>query len=177
MAGGVLLRSLSRVVIMAEHPVILLAEDSEDHVFIFRRAVRQAGLATPLHVVSDGEEAIKYMEGAGKYRNRSEYPLPDLLLLDLKMPRKNGFEVLKWIRAQPSLATLRVVVLTTSDRIQDVNEAYRLGANSFLVKPLEFAEFQNMLIALHQYWMALSKTPEISRPYPAEYYSHFKGPS
>src|SRR5688572_31767607 len=162
---------------MAEHPVILLAEDSEDHVFIFRRAVRQAGLATPLYVVPDGEEVIKYMEGAGKYRNRSEYPLPDLLLLDLKMPRKNGFEVLKWIREQPSMATLRVVVLTTSDRIQDVNEAYRLGANSFLVKPLEFAEFQNMLIALHQYWLTLSKTPEISRPYPAEYYSHFLGPS
>jgi CheY-like chemotaxis protein len=162
---------------MNEHPVILLAEDNEDHVFIFRRAIHQAGITTPLHVVGDGEQVIKYLQATGRYRNRSEYPLPDLLLLDLKMPRKDGFEVLKWIREQPSLSTLRVVVLTTSDRIQDVNEAYRLGANSFLVKPLEFAELRNMLTALHEYWVTLSKMPEISRSFPAEYNRDFQGPA
>lgn len=149
---------------MPEHAVILLAEDEEDYVLLIRHAFSQAKIPNPLHVVWNGQEAIAYLKGEGKYVNREEYPLPDLLLLDLKMPRVNGFEVLKWIREQPTLATLRVLVLTSSDQIADVNEAYRLGANSFLVKPLDFEDFTSLSRLINEFWLGASKAPEISRP-------------
>ena len=148
----------------AAEAVILLAEDREDEVMLMRRAFTKANFLNPLHVVSNGEEAIAYLQGEGKYANRDEYPLPSLLLLDLKMPRKNGFEVLQWIREQPGLSALRVVVLTASDEIRDVNRAYQLGANSFLVKPVDFAHFVEVTQALKGYWLWMSKEPEISRP-------------
>ena len=143
--------------------VILLAEDREDEVTLIRRAFAKANFLNPLQVVSNGEESIAYLQGEGKYANRAEYPLPSLLLLDLKMPRKDGFEVLEWIRQQPSLMALRIVVLTSSDAIRDVNRAYQLGANSFLVKPLDFASFVQMTQALKGYWLWMSKEPEIAR--------------
>jgi len=149
---------------MAEHAVILLAEDEEDYVLLIRHAFSQANIPNPLHVVWNGQEAIAYLKGEGKYSNRDEYPLPDLMLLDLKMPRVNGFEVLKWIRAQPGLAPLRVLVLTSSEQLRDVNEAYRLGANSFLVKPLDFQDFTQLSRLISDFWLKASKTPETSRP-------------
>ena len=153
-----------RVSSMAEHAVILLAEDEEDYVLLIRRAFEKANIRNPLHVVWNGQEAIAYFEGEGKYANRDEYPLPDLMLLDLKMPRVNGFEVLKWIRAQPGLAPLRILVLTSSDAIRDVNEAYKLGANSFLVKPLDFLDFAQLSRLIQDFWLKASKVPETSRP-------------
>lgn len=150
---------------MPDLGVILLAEDNEVDVLLTRRAFAKAGLLNPLHVVSDGEEAIAYFCGAGKYSNRAEYPLPVLMLLDLKMPKKNGLEVLRWIRAQPSLRALRVIVLTTSDLFLDVNLAYQLGANSYLVKPVEFDHFVRISETLKGYWLWMSKAPEISRPH------------
>lgn len=148
---------------MAEHSVILLAEDEEDYVLLIQRAFSQANIPNPLHVVWNGQEAIAYLKGDGKYSNREEYPLPDLLLLDLKMPRINGFEVLKWIREQPGLTPLRVLVLTSSDQIRDVNEAYRLGANSFLVKPLDFQDFTQLSRLIQEFWLKASRTPEAFR--------------
>lgn len=144
--------------------VILLAEDNEDHVLLTRRAFKQAGLVNPLFVVENGEEVVAYLTGEGKFANRNEYPLPTLLLLDLKMPRKDGFEVLEWIRKQPTLAGLRVVVLTTSDRILDVNRAYQLGANSFLTKPVDFRDFVQLSSAIKGYWLWMSQAPELERP-------------
>src|SRR4030081_1713917 len=126
---------------MSDHAVILLVEDRPDDVVLIRRAFLKGNIINPLFVVYDGEEAIAYLSGEGKYANREEYPLPDLLLLDLKMPQKDGFEVLQWIRDQPGLKSLRVVVLTSSEDLHEVNHAYELGANSFLVKPLEFENF------------------------------------
>src|SRR5438477_11405269 len=146
-----------------EESVILLAEDRQDDVMIIRRAFAKSKLLNPLHVVSDGDEAISYLQGEGKYANRDEFPLPSLLLLDLKMPRRDGFEVLEWIRKQPSLSALRVIVLTTSDEIRDVNKAYTMGANSFLVKPVDFAAFVEVTRALKGYWLWMSEEPEISR--------------
>ena len=147
----------------ATEGVILLAEDREDEVMLLRRAFAKANFLNPLHVVSNGEEAIAYLQGEGKYSNRDEYPLPCLLLLDLKMPRKNGFEVLEWIRQQPGLSALRVVVLTGSDEMRDVNRAYQLGANSFLVKPVDFPRFVEVTQALKGYWLWMSKEPEVAR--------------
>jgi CheY-like chemotaxis protein len=149
---------------MAEQAVILLAEDEEDYVLLIRRAFGQAKIPNPLHVVWNGQEAIAYLKGEGKYANREEYPLPDLFLLDLKMPRVNGFEVLKWVRSQPGLAPLRVLVLTSSEEIRDVNEAYKLGANSFLVKPLDFQDFAQLGRLIQEFWLKASRTPETFRP-------------
>jgi CheY-like chemotaxis protein len=158
------LNSLYSVSTMPDLGVILLAEDNEVDVLLTRRAFAKAGLLNPLHVVPDGQEAIAYLCGAGKYSNRAEYPLPVLMLLDLKMPKKNGLEVLQWVREQPGLRALRVIVLTTSDLFLDVNRAYQLGANSYLVKPIEFDHFVRISETLKGYWLWMSKAPEISRP-------------
>src|SRR6185503_14059178 len=149
---------------MIDSEVILLAEDREDDIVLLRRAFKKANLVNPLQVVKNGEEAIAYLKGEGLFANRAEYPLPSLMLLDLKMPRKDGFEVLDWIRQQPSLRTLRVVVLTASDQMRDVNRAYQLGANSFLVKPTDFDDFITMILSLSGYWLWMSRAPEIQRP-------------
>src|SRR2546423_4602150 len=126
---------------MSEQSVILLVEDREDDVLLVRRALARGFLDNPMHVVRSGEEAISYLQGEGKYSNRAEYPLPDLVLLDLKMPGMDGFGVLEWIRAQEGLRGMRVVVLTSSEQMRDVNRAYQLGANSFLVKPTDFDDY------------------------------------
>jgi CheY-like chemotaxis protein len=152
--------------LLIESAVILLAEDDDNHVFLIRRAFHEANLLNPLFVVRNGEEAIAYLKGEGAYANRAEYPLPALLLLDLKMPRKNGFDVLQWIREEPGLRNLRIIVLTSSEDIRDVNRAYQLGANSFLVKPADFEQFVRVIQALQGYWLWLSEAPDVSRPAP-----------
>jgi len=146
-----------------ERAVILLAEDREDDIYLVRRAFQKGGIINPLFVVRDGEEAVAYLQGRGRYFNREEFPLPALLLLDLKMPKMDGFEVLKWIRQQSGFSSLRVVVLTSSDAIRDVNVAYHLGANSFLVKPMDFENVVELGKVIQDYWLHKSKTPESSR--------------
>ena len=147
-----------------DEPIILLADDSEDDVLMFCRAFKDVGYQSALQVVRHGDEVVAYLNGNGKFSNRAEYPLPTLLLLDLKMPRRNGFEVLEWIRRQPSLRRMLVIVLTTSERTEDINRAYQLGANSFLSKPLDFSEFRLMLNSLHQYWTTFNRAPSTERP-------------
>ena len=148
---------------MSDSAVILLAEDEEDYILLIRTAFEKAGIPNPFHIVWNGQEVISYLLGEGKYSNREEYPLPDLLLLDLKMPRVNGFEVLQWIRRQPHFASLRILVLTSSEQVRDVNEAYRLGANSFLVKPNDFEDLANLSRLIREFWLGASKAPNISR--------------
>lgn len=145
-------------------PVILVAEDDDDYVVLLKKVFAKAHVPNPVHVVRDGDEAIAYLKGEGQYSDRDEYPLPDVFLLDLKMPRRNGFEVLQWVRAQPGLETLRILVLTSSDQIRDVNEAYRLGANSFLVKPFDFEDFTHLSRLIADFWFKASRAPETFRP-------------
>lgn len=114
---------------------ILLVEDDENDVYFMKRAARQAEILNPLQVAQDGQEAVDYLTGLGEYADRQRFPLPCLVLLDLKLPRVTGFEVLKWIREQPALKDTVVIVLTASRLAPDVDLAYRLGANSYLVKP------------------------------------------
>jgi CheY-like chemotaxis protein len=133
-------------------PTILIAEDNQDHVILMRRAFAQARFLNPVKVVNDGLEAIAYLKGEGRFADRTQYPLPALLLLDLKMPNKNGFEVMEWIRTQPALAHLRIVVLTTSDRVFDMQHAYELGASSFLTKPLDMRDFIQLAPAIKGCW-------------------------
>ncbi len=142
----------------------MLVEDNENDVLLTRRAFARAKSPQPLQVVSDGDEAIAGLKGEGRYANRAEYPLPELVLLDLKMPGKSGFEVLTWIRQQRTFRSLRVVVLTSSDQIRDVNTAYQLGANSFLVQPVDFENFVQVSQAVKAYWLWMSRSPEVSRP-------------
>src|SRR5438067_2238133 len=149
---------------MSQLPVVLLAEDREDDILLIQKAFEAGGISCVLQVARDGEEVIDYMEGRGRYSDRDEYPLPDLLLLDIKMPKMDGFEVLKWMRAQPELKSLRIVVLTSSSDIRDVNVAYRLGANSFMVKEWDFANVLHLSKVIREYWLNLSKTPRVERP-------------
>jgi Response regulators consisting of a CheY-like receiver domain and a winged-helix DNA-binding domain len=135
---------------------ILLAEDREDDVLLVQRAFVKGGIRNPLCVVRNGEEAIDYLSGIGQFSDRASYPFPILLLLDLKMPRMNGFEVLHWIRSQSFLSPLRVIVLTSSEDIRDVTLAYKLGANSFLVKPLDFNNTVAMAEMITDYWLRLN---------------------
>jgi len=148
---------------MSEQALFLLVDDNEDDVLLVRRAFVKAKLLNPLHVVRSGDEAIAYLAGTGKFSSREEYPLPALILLDLKMPGLDGFEVLRWIRQEPALRSLRVVVLTASDDMRDVNVAYKLGANSFLIKPADLERFVEISQALNGYWLWLDKAPEALR--------------
>ena len=145
-------------------PIVLLADDNEDDVLALRHALRRAGIDVPLQVVEDGEEAIAYLRGVGRFSNRAEFPLPDLFLLDLRMPKLDGFEVLEWLRQQPSLAPLRTIVLTASDDSFDVDRAYALGANSFLTKSMDLFDFGNTLEATFNYWLQTTRAPHVHRP-------------
>jgi CheY-like chemotaxis protein len=149
---------------MSEQALFLLVEDNEDHVALIRRAFIRSKVVNPVQVVPNGEEAIAYLKGTGRFSNRAEFPLPALILLDLKLTGMDGFDVLRWIRAQPTLRAIRVVVLTSSNAIKDVNLAYQLGANSFLVKPVDFDDFVRVTQALQGYWLWSDKAPEVSRP-------------
>ena len=145
-------------------PVILLVEDRKDDVLLITRAFETVDFKCRLIVAESGEEALFYLSGHGKFSDRAAYPLPGLILLDLKKPGIDGFEVLTWIRHHPQLSGLRVVVLTSSDEIRDANEAYKLGANSFLVKPLDFENFTATSRVLRDYWLRMDKGPQIAMP-------------
>lgn len=140
---------------------ILLVEDSPDDVALFKRAINKAAVNYPLQVVTDGETAIAYLLGSGVYADRELYPLPALVLLDLKLPRKSGHEVLAWLRAQPKLRRLPVVVLTTSRESSDINRAYDACVNSYLVKPFALDGLTDMVRALHDYWLTLNETADV----------------
>ena len=141
---------------------ILLAEDDPNDAKLIRRALVKARCANPVETVSDGELAIAYLSGATPYEDRQRYPLPILMLLDLKMPKKNGFDVLQWIRSQPKLKRLPVVVLTSSSVPQDVNRAYEAGANSYLVKPVDTEALVDMLKTIELYWIVTNTRPDLT---------------
>ena len=129
---------------------ILLVEDNEDDVFIFSRAIKHACIPNPIQVVNDGDSAIAYLKGAENFSDRSMFPLPFLILLDLKMPGVGGLDVLKWIREQPHLETVSVIILTSSAEHRDIARAYQLGARSYLVKPPTAAVLTEMMDALRR---------------------------
>ena len=149
---------------MSDNATILLAEDREDDIILIQRAFKAGGIPYPLIVVRDGEEAISYLSGVGRYSNRELYPVPGLFLLDLTLPVTDGFDVLRWIRTQPGLKDLPVVVLTASDRIRDVNQAYQLGAYSFLVKTLDFLDAIALARSISDYWLKEKKNSPAKLP-------------
>jgi two-component system, response regulator len=139
---------------------ILLAEDDVNHVELFRRALGNSGIACRLDVVHDGTEVIDYLFGTGEYTERHCQPMPDLILLDLKMPRMNGVQVLKIMRRVRGDDRGRfppVVVLTSSDLDNDVSDAYQWGAQSYIRKPLVYSEFAAAVRETVQYWLGLNQ--------------------
>lgn len=124
-----------------------------------KRAFHRARLSNPLFVVRDGEEAVSYLAGLGKFADRTQYPFPDLLLLDLKLPRMDGFEVLQWIRQQPGGKKLLVIVLTCSEDVYKVNKAYQSGANSFLVKPADIENYASLARTMARFWFDFDQRP------------------
>jgi CheY-like chemotaxis protein len=144
-----------------EQDVILLVEDNPKDVLLMQRAFRKANLVNPVQIVSDGEAAISYLSGIGAYSDRTLYPLPVLILLDLKLPRKSGAEVLMWLRQQPELKRLPVVVLTSSQEYADINRVYDLGANAYMVKPVAFANLVEIVKTLNLHWIIFNEKPQV----------------
>ena len=133
-----------------EKHTILLVDDNADDTYLFERAWKNAGIINPLSAVSDGDQAIAYLQGAPPYNDRATHGFPLIVLLDLNMPRRNGFEFLEWVRQQPALRFLTVEVLTSSMRPQDVERALELSANSFFVKPGRIDDLLKLLRSWHQ---------------------------
>jgi CheY-like chemotaxis protein len=156
---------------LIENPIALLVDDLEDNAVLLRVVFERTGWVHPLQYVRDGVEAIDYLRGAGMYSDRTVFPLPALLLLDLNMPRKDGFEVLAWIRGQPALRPLPVYVFSASSLPDDIRRCYALGANAYLVKPGNLDGLMN-LAATMLAWFKLrhfaSPTDEGSYHEPAQ---------
>ena len=128
--------------------IVLSVDDSSEDTLLLKRACRRAAVRFSLHAVDDGTKAIAYLSGSDDFSDRVRHPLPDLLLLDLKMPLKTGFEVLDWLRAQTQFETLPVAILTSSQHDADVREAYRKGADCFLTKPVGYEELIKVATAV-----------------------------
>ena len=138
---------------------ILIAEDSEEDSEILKRAFQKKGSNIPLWFVRDGQQAMDYLSGDGEYSDRTAHPLPRLILLDLKMPKADGFDVLGWMQKQPQLKLLPVTVLTSSNFDKDVDRAYGLGANSYLVKPSSLDGYEEIAEKLQSYWIEANRPP------------------
>lgn len=138
---------------------ILQIEDDENDVFLLQYAFRQAGITHPLRHVANGRQALEYLRGEPPYGDRGQYPLPCLVLLDLKLPLVPGLEVLKWIRSQPAFQTLVVVVFSSSANPQDVRNAYQHGANAFAVKPADAHRRLDFARSLFGWWFAFAQLP------------------
>jgi two-component system response regulator len=137
---------------------ILQVDDDPNDIFLLQHAMKKVGVMNPIQVATDGRQAIDYLKGAGKFADRKKFPVPCLVLLDLKLPFVMGLEVLKWIRQQPG-APLIVLLLTASAEDTDIANAYRLGANAFLTKPSEASTFEEMVKAIRDFWLTHNTLP------------------
>ncbi|HWQ90290.1 MAG TPA: response regulator [Clostridia bacterium] len=141
---------------------VLLVEDDLNDIFLVKRAFKLAQIKNPLQVATDGQEAILYLRGDGKYGDRETYPLPKLMVMDIKMPRKTGFEVLEWVKGDDrNLRRIPVVIVSSSDNPADINRAYELGANAYMVKPVDFRAVEHLFQAITQYWGLECAKPEL----------------
>lgn len=139
-----------------EYHVLHVDDDPSDAV-LMQQACNKAGVSFSLHSVKDGELAIEYLRGAGAYADRERYPFPSLVLLDLKMPRKTGFDVLTWMRSEKLSRNVPVVIFTASNQEEDIKRAYECGANSYLVKPVGIHTLIEMVRMIDDYWMRLNQ--------------------
>ena len=138
----------------SERPTVLYVEDSADDFLLLKLASRKSGTPFRLQHAEDGEKAMAYLTGSGSYSDREEYPMPELVLLDLKMPRLDGFEVLQWIRSNPATQNVPVIVLAGSAFRADIRRALELGANSYATKPGKFNELEALVSKIAEVWLA-----------------------
>ena len=143
---------------------ILLIEDSENDALLMQRALQKSAIPDGVHIARSGKEAIEYLKGVGPFSNRQEFPLPQLILLDLQMPEMHGLKVLEWIRSQPEFRSTVIIVLSSSRLTGDIQLAYKLGSNSYLVKPPTLEMLYQTVSAIAQYWLALNQWPDESLP-------------
>jgi CheY-like chemotaxis protein len=145
---------------------VLLVEDDLNDIFLVKRAFKRANLTNPLQIVTDGVEAVQYMIGEGKYTDRKLHPMPHLIVMDLKLPRKTGLEVLEWLKKDGFLRRIPVVIVSSSDLAADVNRAYELGANAYMVKPVDFQSVENLFQSIVRYWGSECAKPalEVEQP-------------
>ena len=142
---------------------ILHVEDDPNDVLLIARAFRKAEVPAQLQVVNDGEQALHYLSGTNSFSERDRFPLPSIVLLDLKLPRKSGIEVLEWIRSRPGFKRIPVVMLTSSKQPVDINRAYELGVNAYLVKPVNFDGLIEMVKTLDAFWLRFNEHPSATR--------------
>jgi CheY-like chemotaxis protein len=142
---------------MTESGHILVAEDDPTDAYFLERAFKRAGIPVILRFVRDGQEVIEYLEGKGQFADRARHPMPQLVLLDLKMPRVDGFDVLAWVRKRPDLNEMLIVIFSASDEPKDMNRAYDLGANWYLVKPHSMEELNELVGRFKKYWLEQGK--------------------
>jgi CheY-like chemotaxis protein len=145
-----------------------MVDDSADDRFLLRRAFAKAGVINPVFEAKSGREAIAYLSGEGVFADRTKYPLPSILLLDLHMPGTDGFGVLQWLRDKYTVGSMLVVVLSRLDEIKNINRAYALGANSFLTKPGNAEEVDSLIKSFHDYWIVRNKSPQTDPAHPPE---------
>ncbi len=143
----------------AKNTTLLLADDDPDDRLLVKDALEESHLVADLRWVEDGEELMDYLHRRGKYTNPNDSPHPDLILLDLKMPRKSGHQALEEIKRNPELRRIPIVVLTTSKAEEDIVRAYNSGANSFIVKPTTFGALTDAMKTLERYWFQLIALP------------------
>jgi CheY-like chemotaxis protein len=132
-------------------PTLLIAEDDDNDFLFFERALIAEKLEAQIRRACDGQEAIEYVRGDNHFADRDEHPLPDMIVLDLKMPRKSGFEVLAWLRKHPDFCDLPVIVFSSSEEHTDVERAYNLGASAYLVKPSSYTSYSEVVETLKQF--------------------------
>jgi CheY-like chemotaxis protein len=138
---------------------ILLVEDDENDAMLLKMAFEKNGIGNPVQWVRDGLEAVAYLNGDGNYADRAQYPFPEVLLVDLKMPRMTGLELLAWINEHPEFRIIPTIIMTSSQQELDIENAYRLGANTYLTKPIAFDDLAKMVKLTHEYW-AISAKPK-----------------
>ncbi len=151
---------------MNEAHTILLVDDSENDLCLVRIAFDKAQVPNPIQEVHNGDEALAYLQGEPPFDDRGKFPLPAVVLLDLNMPMRDGFEVLEWLRAQPLLRRLTVIILTASLREEDVERAFDLGANSFVVKPSSIEGLTTIARSLRD-WIGCTHFPQLTQPAPS----------
>lgn len=141
---------------------ILLVEDEPTSVFFFEHMVKKLGIANPVRIARDGREALDYLEGVGEFGDRQKHPIPGLVLLDLKMPRVSGFEVLEQLRRNPKTQKIVALILSSSASDEDIAKAYSLGATGYLVKPLHIEELQEIVRSIRDFWLTHNHAPPLS---------------
>ena len=143
------------------NPLILVVEDDANDALLLERAFHKAETPVGVKVLRSVDDAIAYLQGQPPFDDRAAHPLPVLILQDIKLPLKSGFDFVSWLRAQPALKRLPVIMLTSSKAPNDINRAYEIGANSYLVKPVSFDSFLHMLKTLQLYWLVHNQQPTI----------------